>query len=129
MIDHPLLATLDPDERERIAARLERRTLDAGAVCVEEGTVTTEFFLILSGRAEATHQGRLLRVMETGDFFGETGALDPGPGYALARTATVTATAPTELAVMSEQDFTALLRSAPRFRELVYAQLNVRQSD
>jgi hypothetical protein len=57
------------------------------------------------------------------EFFGESGALDPGPGYTLARSATVTAREPTDLGVMGERDFSSLIHSSQPFRELVYAQL------
>ena len=42
VLDHPLLAVLEPDERRSIDKRLLRRRLAPGEVCVEEGAITTE---------------------------------------------------------------------------------------
>jgi CRP-like cAMP-binding protein len=121
--DHPLLAVLEPDERRSIEERMVRRSLAAGEVCIEEGAITTEFFLVLSGGVEVTRRGQRVVSLGAGEFFGESGALDPGPGYALARNATVTASEPTELGVIREADFSTLIRSSAPFRDMVYAQL------
>jgi CRP-like cAMP-binding protein len=123
VLDHPLLAVLEPDERRSIDERLLRRSLAPGKVCIEEGAITTEFFLVLRGCVEVSRGGRRVASLEAGEFFGESGALDPGPGYTLARNATVTAREATELGVMTEGDFSALIRSSEPFRTMVYAQL------
>jgi CRP-like cAMP-binding protein len=121
--DHPLLAVLEPDERRSTEERLLRRSLAPGEVCIEEGAITTEFLLVLSGRVEVTRRGESVVSLGAGEFFGESGALDPGPGYTLARSATVTAREPTELGVITEGVFSDLIRSSAPFRDMVYARL------
>lgn len=62
-----------------------------------------------------------LATLEAGSFFGELGAQDAGPGYAMARNATVRALTPVELGVLDEAAFTAVFRSVPEFRDAIHA--------
>jgi CRP-like cAMP-binding protein len=93
----------------RIVARhLERRTVPAGTVLVRQGDAGDAFFLLLSGSATAVRDGATVADFGPGDWFGELALLDPAP-----RAATVTATVPTEVAVLGMRMFKVLLRELP----------------
>jgi len=93
----------------------------AGAVILAEGTLSTDFFLILEGTVEIVRGEEVLATLEAGSFFGELGAQDAGPGYAMARNATVRALTAVELGVLDEEAFTAVFRSVPEFRDAIHA--------
>jgi CRP-like cAMP-binding protein len=125
--DHPLLAALPDEARARVEMSIRTESRPAGAEIVAQGTLSTDFFLILGGSVEVVQDGAVSAVLETGSFFGESGALDAGPGYALARNATVRARGPVELAIIPEDDFADAMRSVPAFRDAVYAALDARR--
>lgn len=72
----PLLASLQPHERAKIADVLESRTFAEGEDVIVEGDAGEEFFLIESGVALAikkdpsTGRESVLKQMRKGDYFG-----------------------------------------------------------
>ncbi|MFL6048802.1 MAG: cyclic nucleotide-binding domain-containing protein [Gaiellales bacterium] len=107
--------------RADLVAQVTRVSHSAAAVILAEGTLSTDFFLILDGTVEIVRGGEVVAMLEAGSFFGELGAQDAGPGYAMARNATVRALTAVELGVLDEAAFTAVFRSAPEFREAMHA--------
>ena len=60
--DHPLLATLDPEDREQLSAAAVVEQLPVGARPIVQGEPATELLLVLSGRLETSvpsGEGRL----------------------------------------------------------------------
>lgn len=86
----PLFAGMTHDAREVLAARFEVAEFDVGRRLVAEGRAGFSFYVLVSGRVSVEREGRLLRSMGPGDFFGEIAILG-GDGR---RTATVTGTEP-----------------------------------
>jgi CRP-like cAMP-binding protein len=119
--DHPLVRMLPESAGADLVARVARVSHSAGSVILAEGTLSTDFFLILEGTVEIVRGGEVLATLEAGSFFGELGAQDAGPGYAMARNATVRALTPVELGVLDEQTYTTLFRSVPEFRDAIQA--------
>ena len=74
--------------------------LGPGEVVVTEGEPAHEFFVILAGEVEVTHDGDVLRREGPGEVFGEIGLLRNVP-----RTATVTAVTDVELLVLGRKPF------------------------
>jgi cAMP-dependent protein kinase regulator len=73
--DVPILASLQPQERAKIADVLESRTFAQGENVIVEGDVGEEFFLIESGNAVAVKKdasGRevVVKQMTQGEYFG-----------------------------------------------------------
>lgn len=91
---------------------LSRHTTDViaapGQVLVREGHSAHDFFVIVSGEAEVSRDGRVVARLRDGDYFGELGVLDAGR-----RNATVTARTPMELIVLAQWDFEQALEEAP----------------
>src|SRR5690348_10483220 len=76
------------------------RTVDVGAghVLVEEGCPGDEAYVLVSGNAEVVVGGRRVAWIGPGELFGEMAVLDRKP-----RSATVTATEPSRVAVLDRR--------------------------
>jgi len=117
----PLLEKLDENDRAAVAAALKRRSYPPGSAIVSQGDMGTDFFVILQGTVVVLRDGEPVAELGPGAFFGELGAMDPGPGYALARNATVRAKTSVDAGVVGEAGFAELLRTRPAFRDAIYA--------
>jgi cAMP-dependent protein kinase regulator len=100
---------------------LKRRSYPPGSAIVSQGEIGTDFFVILQGAVVVLRDGEPVAELGPGAFFGELGAMDPGPGYALARNATVRAKTSVDVGVVDEAGFAGLLRRRPAFRDAIYA--------
>ena len=105
----PLFAGLGKKERRALAARTDEIDVPAGEQLAREGEFAYEFFVIEKGTAEVTHGSEHLADLGPGDFFGEIGVL----GHKR-RGATVTATSPMEVIVMTEQALRSLNHEEPQ---------------
>jgi len=103
-----LFARCSRRELSQIAAISSLLPAAEGDVVAREGETGETFFVIASGRARVSIAGTRVGDLGPGGFFGEMALLDGGP-----RIATVTATTPMQLVVVSRSDFEALLTSAP----------------
>jgi CRP-like cAMP-binding protein len=103
-----LFGGLNQREIARIAALVDELKVEPGQVMCREGKPGTEFFVIASGRAEATLRGDHLAYLGPGAFFGEMSLLDRGP-----RSATVVAVTPMHLLVLDARSFLGLLAEHP----------------
>jgi len=101
----PLFAECDDKQLAFIATQVDEVDFVQGRDLCREGAGGGEFFIILSGTAEVRRQGRHLRELGAGDFFGEIALLDGGP-----RTATVTALSPMRCLVLSRGQFQSVIR-------------------
>jgi CRP-like cAMP-binding protein len=101
-----LFASLPGETLAKLADRMNREEVPAGAVLLREGEPGDRFFVLLSGVAAVT-QSSLgdRRVLRTGEYFGEV-ALAMG----VARTATVVAMTPCVIASCDARTFDELLR-------------------
>ncbi len=104
----PLFRDLDRKALERIERAARQRSFKAGEAIVKEGDEGVGFYLIASGKVSVTRGGTQLNTLGAGDFFGEMALLDNHR-----RSATVTATEPTECIVVHRADFVAELRANP----------------
>jgi CRP/FNR family cyclic AMP-dependent transcriptional regulator len=95
-------------ELATLASNATKVSVLGGKVLAKEGDLGREFFVLLSGKVEASRNGVVLRTMGPGSFFGEMALLDRQP-----RTATVTATEPCELLVLTTQAFVGVIDTMP----------------
>jgi CRP/FNR family cyclic AMP-dependent transcriptional regulator len=84
-----LFADLDDKTLANLAAEFIERHFDAGAAIATEGMDGLNFFIVSSGEATVTVQGRKVGSLARGDAFGEVALVDKS-----ARSATVTADTP-----------------------------------
>lgn len=85
-----ILDPLPPATVEALAGQADPQRFAAGQVVVHQGAVSDLFYVIVSGSVQASVDGRVVRELGPGDYFGEIGLLHDVP-----RTATVTATVDT----------------------------------
>lgn len=106
-----LLAGLPGEDLSRLAQRLEREEVAAGATVVREGDPGERFYVVLSGMMSVSQEAvGERRVLRPGDTFGEV-ALAMG----IPRTASVRAITPAVVASCDKETFDELLR--PLFAE------------
>jgi len=108
-----LFARLTPPERAELLATMARQSVPANQTVFWLGDKGESFFLVQSGEVAVTvpnEKGEhvTLNTLGAGGFFGEISLLDGGP-----RTATVRATEPTEMLVLSRNAFHDFLRDRP----------------
>ena len=84
-----LFSDLDDKTVERLAGEFIERHFDDGAAIATEGTDGLNFFIVASGEAAVTIQGKPVGTLGAGDSFGEVALVDKS-----ARSATVTASTP-----------------------------------
>jgi hypothetical protein len=97
-----MFAPLGSVELEGIAAGLEETTRGAGDEVVRQGDRGERFFIIDRGEVEVFADGRLLRTMAAGDYFGEIALIRDIP-----RTASVVARTDVELLALERDRFLA----------------------
>ena len=110
----PLFRGLPPATLERIAALAGQRGYRRGEIVFSAGDAGDALFGVVSGRiriSAGSADGReiFLNIMEPGDSFGEIALLDGGT-----RTATATATEPSELVSIRREPFFELLEREPQ---------------
>jgi MFS family permease len=98
----PLFAPLPAPTLEHLARSLIPVRVEAGQAVLRQGEAGDRFFVIGSGRAAITADGRSLRTLETGDHFGEIALLRDVP-----RTASVSAQTELELYALERDEFVA----------------------
>ena len=111
----PLFAKLSEAQRqsiERLFFRVERS--DGETIVAEGDDSPVNFYVITDGEAVVSMQGKEVRRLKAGDFFGET-ALAANT----ARTATVTAAGPVEMLAISGWNFSQLLAADAGIRDAV----------
>jgi cAMP-dependent protein kinase regulator len=102
----PLLSTLTPYERSKIADALETAKHAPGTTIIREGDVGDRFYILESGVAKAYKDGNSspLKSYSKGDYFGELALLDDKP-----RAASVVAETEVKLATLGKNGFQRLL--------------------
>jgi CRP-like cAMP-binding protein len=112
--DVPFFSSMSEQDLAAVAQQTDAISAAAGTVLAYEGDLGDEFFLIESGTAEVTRDGEPVAKLGAGDFFGEIALIREER-----RTATVTATSPMVLIVMTGSSFRSLDSSRPEIRETV----------
>ncbi|OQE28912.1 hypothetical protein PENSTE_c003G01263 [Penicillium steckii] len=75
----PLLSSLKPYERSKIADALDTIKYPANSTIINEGDPGDAFYLLESGEAEAFKNGTSVKNYNRGDYFGELALLDDKP--------------------------------------------------
>lgn len=102
----PLLSTLKPYERAKIADALETVKFAVGQNIITEGEPGDAFYLLEAGEASAYKHGvdKSVKEYQRGDFFGELALLDDKP-----RAASVVAKTSVKVARLGRDGFKRLL--------------------
>jgi CRP/FNR family cyclic AMP-dependent transcriptional regulator len=114
----PLFADCSRGELEQIAQLADEIDLGQGKELTHLGEPGREFFVLLEGEADVTRDGQSLNRLGPGDFFGEIALVEDTP-----RTATVTATTPVRILVITDRAFRQLLAEQPELQRKVLVAL------
>ena len=101
----PLFAQCSHRELEFLSGEMDEVDVGPGEALTTQGKPNHTFHIILEGAADVQVDGKPAAKLGAGDFFGEISMLDRGSA-----TATVVATAPTRLMVMSHGQFRDAVR-------------------
>ena len=104
----PLFASLSRKERKEVARHADEVDVPEGKHLVEKGDFAYEFFVIEDGTAEVLNGDEHVAELGPGDFFGETALVER-----VTRNASVVATTPMRLVVMTAQEFRGMERELP----------------
>jgi CRP-like cAMP-binding protein len=118
----PLFQNLSRGELVELAKRTEDLEVEEGKVLAREGDLGSEFFVVVDGEVSVTKDGRELRRLSAGDFFGEIALIWDSPR----RTATVTAATPLRFFVLTRQAFRSLIDHHPDIESRVLEALEER---
>jgi CRP-like cAMP-binding protein len=121
-----LFSNCTTSELRKIRGSLDEVTVPAGKVLVEEGRIGTEFFVIVSGTAVVSRNGRMVATLGPNDHFGELALLDRLP-----RSASVVSETELDVLVLSQRQFNGLLESVPTIARKMLAALanRLREAD
>jgi len=122
----PLFSGLSRRHLNQIARYVAEKQVEKGAVLANQGSVETDFMLVLQGTAQVERDGRVLAELKAGDFFGEMSLIDGE-----ARSATVTAQTDCVLMVIDRGPFEKQLDSSPEIQKKIMLALckRLREAD
>ena len=117
----PLFSGCSKKELSSLALSADEIDLRDGHVLTREGRPGREFFVLIEGTARVTRKGRTLTDLEGGDWFGEIALLTDSP-----RTATVAATSPVRVLVITSRSFRQVVKTMPSIAVKVLASVGER---
>ena len=117
----PLFAGCSKAELREVAISTDEIDLRNGHVLTREGRPGREFFILVEGTASVTQDGETIAELKDGDWFGEIALLTHRP-----RTATVTATSPVRVLVLTDRAFRRVVETMPRIALKVLASVGQR---
>ncbi len=116
-----LLRDCDEKSVQGLAQRAEIKSFKKDETIFKEGDSGDAFYLILSGSVKISklERGRelVLKYLPAGDYFGEIALLTPQSSQ---RTATVTATTPTEVILLRKDNFDLMLEFFPELGRILH---------
>jgi CRP/FNR family transcriptional regulator, cyclic AMP receptor protein len=104
----PLFSGCSKRELGGIAAIADEIDVRDGTTLIREGERGKEFFVIVEGTARVSRNGRKVNDLGPGDWAGEIALITDTP-----RTATVVATSPGRLLVVTDRAFRTVLEEVP----------------
>lgn len=104
----PLFQSVSKRGLRAIVSAATEADISAGRTLVKEGDYGRDLYVILRGTAEVFQDGRKLRELTPGEFFGEMALLHPAP-----RSATVTARTDMRVMVLDARSLDVILEREP----------------
>ena len=104
----PLFSGFDRRRLERLGMLADEVDVPADKVLMRQGETGTDMMVLVRGEVAVERDGKRINTLGPGDFFGEIALVDGGP-----RTATVTASEPSTLLVITHRDFHSRMDEFP----------------
>ena len=104
----PLFADCTKAELRELAKSADELDLRQGTVLTREGRPGREFFVLIEGTVDVTQKGKKVAELKGGDWLGEISLLTEKP-----RTATVTASSPVDVLVITYRRFRNVVETMP----------------
>jgi CRP/FNR family transcriptional regulator, cyclic AMP receptor protein len=117
----PLFAGCSKNELRQLAKIADELDLREGTVLTREGRPGREFFVLIDGTAEVRKKGKKIADLGPGDWLGEIALITDSP-----RTATVTATSPVDVLVITDRRFRSVVETMPSIALKVLARVGER---
>jgi CRP/FNR family cyclic AMP-dependent transcriptional regulator len=120
----PVLAGLTRKELGEVEQLADEVDVPAGRVLMREGSIGSEFFVIVDGQVVIDRGGRTVRTMGPGEFFGDIALITERP-----RSAGGTALTDCRLLVLGHREFHSLLDKFPSIRMTILESIALRLRD
>ena len=104
----PLFARVKPKDLQQLGKRMSERSFGEGETITTEGQSGVGFFVIEDGDATVSRDGKIIRNLGPGDYFGEIALIDSGP-----RSATIVASTDLSCRGMSAWEFKPFIEEHP----------------
>lgn len=104
----PMFGNLSQRHLREIGRHADQVKVEEGRVLAQQEKKGWEFIFIVDGKARVEKNGKIIRQLSEGDFFGEISLIDGEP-----RTATVTADTDMTLLIVNKASFDHLLDKVP----------------
>jgi CRP/FNR family transcriptional regulator, cyclic AMP receptor protein len=118
----PIFSTCSKRELRKIAAIADELTFREGTVLTRQGDPGREMFVLLDGAVSVERNGEQVNTLGAGDFLGEGALILQKP-----RNATIRATSPVRVLVITAMNFKELLDDDPDISRKVYDTLEARK--
>jgi len=105
----PLFSNLSKRQLNEIGKYVDQAKMREGRVFAQQGRTGREFVFIVDGKAHVTKDGKVIRSLSSGDFFGEISLID----------GQVTAETDGTLLVVNGRSFDHLLDTIPGLRKKI----------
>jgi voltage-gated potassium channel len=117
----PLFAGCSKAELAELARQTDELAIGEGRVLAREGQSGREFFVLVDGTVRITKNKRKVADLGPGEWFGEIALITRGP-----RTATVTASSPVRVLVLTDRAFRQVVQRVPSIALKVLASVGER---
>lgn len=114
----PLFSQLSREQLAFVASRIDEVEVPAGKTLVTQGSSSYSLHVIVAGTVEVIVDGKTRRTIEPGGFFGEISMFERRNA-----TATVKATGPLQLLIMSLAQFRDAIKGDPELSMAVLASM------
>ena len=121
--DVPFFSSLSKRELTEVAQQTDELDVAEGKRLAREGDFGHEFFVIVDGTAEVVRGDNRIAELGPGDFFGEMALV-----WEERRMATVTATSPMRVLVMTRESFRAIDRTMPAVQARIVEAIEARRA-
>ncbi len=114
----PLFSSLSQRHLREISKHADQVQVVTGRALAQQGEKGWEFIFIVDGKARVEKNGKVIRRLSGGDFFGEVALIDGRP-----RTASVTAETDMTVLIVHKTSFNHLLDTIPGLQKKILISL------